>query len=226
MTMVVGLDGCRHGWIAAVVEDGRLARFEFQQSAAAALQAYSVAAVLVFDTPIGLSKNGRRAADYEARAFLGTERGRSVFGAPPRAVLEAKTFEEARELAAQSRDDGRTLTQQTFRLLPKIRQLDEIVDSCAVREAHPEVSFAEMNGGSGLANKKTWDGLMQRRALLAAQGLAVPDTVGNVSEKASADDIVDAAACAWTAARIAAGTAQSLPDPPELIDGRAVAIWY
>ena len=66
---------------------------------------------------------------------------------------------------------------------------------------------------------------MQRRALLSSQGLAIPDVVGDVSAKAAADDIVDAVACAWTAGRIAAGTARSLPDPPELIDGHEVAIW-
>jgi predicted RNase H-like nuclease len=38
--------------------------------------------------------------------------------------------------------------------------------------------------------------------------------------------VVDAAVVAWSARRIAAGTASSLPDPPEDSDGRAVAIWY
>jgi predicted RNase H-like nuclease len=37
--------------------------------------------------------------------------------------------------------------------------------------------------------------------------------------------VLDAAAAAWTARRVAAGEAASIPDPPEIIDGRAVAIW-
>jgi predicted RNase H-like nuclease len=43
---------------------------------------------------------------------------------------------------------------------------------------------------------------------------------------APADDVLDAAAAAWTARRKAVGEARSLPDPPELIRGRPVAIWY
>jgi predicted RNase H-like nuclease len=42
----------------------------------------------------------------------------------------------------------------------------------------------------------------------------------------AADDVIDAAACAWTASRIAAGTAVPLPDPPEDFPGHgSVAIW-
>ena len=67
---------------------------------------------------------------------------------------------------------------------------------------------------------------MQRRALLFAAGLAIPDLVGEASRRAAADDIVDAVACAWTAARITRCEACSLPDPPQRIDGREVAIWY
>ena len=41
------------------------------------------------------------------------------------------------------------------------------------------------------------------------------------------DDVLDAAACAWTAARYERGLARSPPDLPEVgDDGRAVAIWY
>jgi len=40
------------------------------------------------------------------------------------------------------------------------------------------------------------------------------------------DDLLDACAVAWTAARYAAGTAYSLPDPPEVFsDGIPASIW-
>ena len=40
------------------------------------------------------------------------------------------------------------------------------------------------------------------------------------------DDLLDACAVAWTARRYAAGTAYSLPDPPEVFsDGLPAAIW-
>ena len=40
------------------------------------------------------------------------------------------------------------------------------------------------------------------------------------------DDVVDAAAAARSANRIALGTSSSLPDPPEMVDGPRVEIWY
>ena len=40
------------------------------------------------------------------------------------------------------------------------------------------------------------------------------------------DDVVDAAAAAWSALRIVAGTATSTPEEPERSsDGRQVAVW-
>lgn len=233
MSKVVGLDGCPDGWIAAVLEDDALAGFEFHASAPAALDSHSDAAILAFDIPIGLSAHGRRAADDAARQFL---RGRasSVFNAPPRLVLDIATsavggrsrseaYAEANEATRQV--SGRGLSSQSFALALKIADVDQVRADPRVFEAHPEVTFAHLAGSRLLPRKKTWDGLMQRRALLSVQGLAIPDVVGDVSARSAADDIVDAVACAWTAGRIAAGVARSFPDPPELIDGRKVAIW-
>ena len=222
MTKVVGLDGCKDGWIAAVVEDGALARVEFQPSARAALEAHPDAKVFAFDTPITLSPTGARDADTAARRFL---RGRasSVFNAPPRLVLDiaadalARGRPRADAYAEANREtrrvSGRGLSSQSYALALKIADVERVADDHRVFEAHPEVSFAEMAGGRLVPRKTTWDGLMQRRALLAVEGLAVPDIVGEASAKASADDIVDAVACAWTAGRIAAKTARSFPRP-------------
>lgn len=44
---------------------------------------------------------------------------------------------------------------------------------------------------------------------------------------AAVDDVLDAAAMAWTARRILEQTAASLPDPPEVFsDGWPAAIWH
>lgn len=233
MSTVVGLDGCKDGWVAAVVQDGRLARIEFQPSARKALDAYPQADVLAFDIPIGLSRDGKRAADEAARRFL---RGRasSVFNSPPREVLDiavgyagTTTHAQAYRLAneATRRASGRGLPSQSFALFAKIREVRGVAADRRVFEAHPEVTFTELAGERLLPRKTSWDGLMLRRALLAAQGLPIPDLLGDVSARAAADDIVDAVACAWTAGRVAARTARSFPDRPELIDGRKVAIW-
>jgi predicted RNase H-like nuclease len=40
------------------------------------------------------------------------------------------------------------------------------------------------------------------------------------------DDVLDAAAAAWTALRVSQGAARCLPDPPETFsDGLPCAIW-
>lgn len=65
--------------------------------------------------------------------------------------------------------------------------------------------------------------------MLKDAGIVIPDHLGN-AKAAGTDDVLDAAAAAWSAKRIATGTAVSLPDPPEPdINGkencRRVAIW-
>ncbi|MYA19632.1 MAG: DUF429 domain-containing protein [Chloroflexi bacterium] len=234
MGVAVGLDGCPSGWIAAVVEGGRLAAVEHVQCARAALEAYPDAGAFAFDIPIGLSPNGKRDSDIAAREFLG-ERANSVFWSPLRAVIDVdasafathrEAYAEARRVSMRASGGGQSLSSQSFMLVPKIREVAEVAADPRVYEAHPEVSFAELAGGRALPSKKTWDGLMQRRALLSAAGLVIPDPVGEASRRGAADDIVDAVACAWTAARIARGEARSLPDPPQRLEGREVAIWY
>ena len=44
--------------------------------------------------------------------------------------------------------------------------------------------------------------------------------------QAPPDDVLDAAAVAWSAHRMATGTAQSHPNPPEEANGHRIAIWY
>ncbi len=61
---------------------------------------------------------------------------------------------------------------------------------------------------------------------MAAAGIRLP---GDVAVLASAvpDDVLDAAVAAWSAHRVATGSAVCLPNPPEIDDlGRRVAICY
>jgi predicted RNase H-like nuclease len=118
------------------------------------------------------------------------------------------------------------LSRQAWALVPKIVEAATIAKSDArVFEVHPEVSFRELAGECLAWSKKSWNGLLLRRRLLAEAGVALPDGISEVAG-AVADDVVDAAVAAWSARRIATGTARSFPDPPEKSDGRRVAIWY
>jgi predicted RNase H-like nuclease len=53
----------------------------------------------------------------------------------------------------------------------------------------------------------------------------LPDELGPAGQ-APPDDILDAAAVAWSAHRMAIGAASSHPNPPEEDDGSKIAIWY
>ena len=89
---------------------------------------------------------------------------------------------------------------------------------------HPELSFAELAGAPLAETKHSPAGRARRRALLAGAGVPLPASVPGAAE----DDLLDAAAVAWSARRIAAGTARVLPDPPAQRgdDGREIAIRY
>jgi len=145
-----------------------------------------------------------------------------VFLTPPRAVLSAADYPEANELCRQL--SGRRLSKQSHALFPKIREVD-LIDDPRLREVHPEVSFARLAGAPVAESKRSWTGVVRRRALLAEAGIELPDDLGDAGRLAAADDVLDAAVAAWSAARIAAGKAVSLPDPPEVLAGRTVAIW-
>ena len=94
-----------------------------------------------------------------------------------------------------------------------------------VYEVHPEVSFRAL-ADHCLPRKRSWNGHMQRRALLVKAGIVIPDYLKHAGT-AGADDILDAAVAAWSAGRVAAGKAMSLPCPPERgHGGRKIAIWY
>lgn len=178
--------------------------------------------VIGVDIPIGHVAGGSRLADVAARAFVGT-RASSVFAAPPSEVLSAASYSEANGMITAM--GVPMLSRQAWALVPKMVEAATIVALDArVFEVHPEVSFCELAGECLAWSKKSWNGLLLRRRLLAEAGVVLPDVITETAG-AVADDIVDAAVAAWSARRIAAGTARSIPDPPEEHGGRQVAIW-
>jgi predicted RNase H-like nuclease len=202
MVRVAGVDGCRDGWV-VVHEVGAAVRASF----ADVLDALPDDTVVAVDMPIGLAdehRPGGRDADRAARAELGPKRS-SVFSAPPRSVLGARSLSEAR------RRGGR-LTLQTLNLLPRIEDVDRVMTpalQARVFEVHPELSFAAMDGGRPVpAPKRTAEGAKQRLALLARARVPVPERPTG----AALDDVLDACALTWSAGRIARGDARRVPD--------------
>ncbi len=226
---VLGVDGCRAGWVGVLLAGTTLevlvaptirGLVDAARGAAPALH------VVAIDMPIGLPDHGRRQTDLLARARLPVGRKSSVFPTPTRATTAETTFVEA-SATSRTTTDGKGISQQTFRLVPKILDVDRYVRTdppVTVLEAHPEVSFAQMDPACVVPSKATADGATARRRALVSVGLEPPAYARG--QGYAADDLLDACAVAWTAARYAAGAAYSLPDPPEVFsDGIPAAIW-
>lgn len=215
LMLVAGVDACRGGWIAVVLEAGRFTDSISTPTFARLLDSVADARVVGVDIPIGLPNEGVRAADFAARAFVGPRRS-SVFPTPPRAALLAASYAEARGVLP-------SLSAQSFALGKKILEVEACVEERVI-EVHPEVSFAALAGQPLRHSKRSWNGQMQRRRLLASAGIELPDEL--TAGQAAADDVLDAAIAAWSAARRERGQAATLPADPPVQDGRPIAIWY
>jgi predicted RNase H-like nuclease len=218
-SILVGVDGCRDGWL-FIVEAGASLRSGCAATAADLLEGLPENATIAIDVPIGLPDAGHREADRAARLLLGHPRGSSVFSAPVRACLDARSYEEACRLHFEA--DGRKLSRQAFGILPKIREVDRLLDErpglqSRLREVHPEVSFALWNGGRPMSHRKsTALGKEERETPIESEWPGALSHMRTLLKgvRYSRDDLLDAFAALWTARRIASGEARSLPAVP------------
>ncbi|MFI0819462.1 DUF429 domain-containing protein [Streptomyces sp. NPDC021098] len=223
---VVGVDACRSGWVAVILRGGAFDSAETAGGLSDLLARVGDADVVTVDMPLGLLESGRRRAEELAAERLGPHRSR-VFPVPPRSVWEQPDYDTAN---ARCRElTGAGLSRQSWGLAAKLLEANACRDGGGHRlhEVHPEISFAAMRDDTPVAwSKKGWNGQAVRRRLLEAQGIVLPDDLGPAGRVPS-DDVLDAAAAAWSAHRIALDTAKSLPDPPEGTDPKfPIAIWY
>jgi predicted RNase H-like nuclease len=207
----LGVDGCRGGWVGALVGDGGVRWLG--PAPAAVLFATDVPAIGI-DIPIGLPDRGPRACDVAARRLLG-RRASSVFPAPVRAALEATTYADARRLVSAA--TGASMSAQAFGIVAKVREVDAAMTREPperVFEVHPEVSFAVMAGHS-LPSKHTPAGIAARVEALARH-FPVTEALAELAAGVATDDALDALAGAWSALRWLDGAAMILPaeNPP------------
>jgi predicted RNase H-like nuclease len=207
---VAGVDGTKNGWVAVVLEDGRFAADLVISPIESSFNELHDAEVVAIDVPIGF---GPRAADVEARKFL-TGAASTVFSTPSRELLE-RPYGPGFGISAQAHALGPRILHVT-----NLAQTDD-----RIREVHPEVSFRAMNNGRPLSyRKKSAGGALERIALLRRHGIEMDEL--HETATAPLDDVLDAAAAAWSAQRIALGIAETLPGPPEGVDGMTLCIWY
>lgn len=223
--MVLGADACKGGWAGVLLDGDHIAVFVAPTIGALLAATGRQVDVFGIDIPIGLPDSTRRQADVEARRRLGP-RASSVFYTPVRGALTAPDYASAN--AANRRLAGEGMSAQAYQLGPKILEVDAWLHATPSRviEVHPELSFAGMAGAPLPDGKKTWSGTVRRWDLLHAHHIRVPRDLGPAGRLTAVDDVLDAAAVAWTARRFAAGEATCVPAEPEVFsDGVPAAIW-
>ena len=195
---IAGIDGCKAGWIIATTNGAVVVP-------TLSLGDFSLVGI---DMPIGLSNGPRRTCDIEARRYLGRA-GSSVFPAPPRTALACSSYESA--LATARSTTGRGISRQTYNIMPKVDQLDRLIDQTDhdhVIEVHPECSFKALNDGHDLPSKRTPEGALIRRRLLAAHF----DLPTASPRGAAVDDLLDAYVVLWSTQRFQRGDHRLLGD--------------
>ncbi|EGB15453.1 hypothetical protein DND132_2249 [Pseudodesulfovibrio mercurii] len=229
----VGVDGCRAGWCAAWVADGRWDVGVYPLFADLWSEHEDAESVLV-DIPIGLADDANRRAEGLLRARLGPRRN-SVFNTPARAALHAGSKAAAK--ASNRKAAGKSLSEQSLGIMNKIAEVDiflvdhpEAVEK--VFESHPELCFAMAGGAPMGYAKRDTPGVVERYDILRR---FVPDVRGlldrvrgtHPASKVAGDDVFDALILAVSGRRGAGGRLRSLPDPVERdAAGLPMAIWY
>jgi predicted RNase H-like nuclease len=224
MTVVLGVDGWSKGWVGVELRAGQFAAAHAGPDLRALIAAVH-ADVVGVDIPLGLMDTGWRTADLEAKKLLGP-RASSVFLTPPRAALAEQSHAQASARCRKLTNNGFSI--QAWGLKTKLLEANRVYDSggFALSEVHPELSFTAMGLPPGSGGKKSWRGQRVRLRLLRSVGIVLPDDLGGAGE-VPPDDVLDAAAVAWSANRLAVGSAVSVPAPPQINDrGQPVAIWY
>lgn len=200
----LGVDGCRSGWF-YIGSKGSDIKYGIVGAITELFDRFKTISEVIIDIPIGLYDKGAqaRSCDIMARKAL-KSRGSTVFPAPVRPCLYAKSYKEACE--ASERLTGKKLSQQAYNISAKVREVDELLQNevslrSVVHEAHPELAFCMLNGGTPLlTKKKNSDGIIERLTLLERCYECAPriydEVLTQYSRKDLArDDIVDAMMC-------------------------------
>ena len=221
----IGVDACKAGWFAVMLTEEGNWKVNIFPNISNLWNQSKDARLILIDIPIGLREDdfNKRICDIEARKLLKSRRS-SVFPAPCRDAIYADTYEKASEVNAQK--TGRRLSKQVWEIIPKIKQVDQLLSvNMAARshiwEIHPEICFWALNGSQPMKfPKKKRDGYLERREILFS---VYPHTKALVDDalrkykrcEVASDDILDALVAAVTAFKGRQGLS-SIPQTPEI----------
>lgn len=211
---VVGVDACPAGWFATVIERGDIWMDTYQEFSEL-YTAHRDANQILVDIPIGLSGDQRRRCDIEARDLLGS-RGTSVFYPPCQSAADLDDYQKANE--EHENRVGYGLSQQAHSIGSKILQVAAVIGEQydgVVRESHPELCFAALNGQPIAYSKSSNRGRGLRMKLLRDELDETDELYQNAREEhllkeVRRDDILDSMVLA-VAARM---NLTSVPEAP------------
>jgi len=217
-----GLDGCRAGWL--LISFGEHPQYRLlrtDQQFRNALEEYDR---IFIDMPVGLEENRyMRECDRILRERLGKEYASSVFAPPIRPALHAPSYVEANMQSFELTE--KKLSLQSWNIVPKIRQLDAILQNHEgikekVFESHPELLFMNLNMGVIYQKKNSKKGILHRLDLISEQEPVAAEYFRQIKEEfrrneVAEDDIVDAMVLALTAKESESTQIKTLPEKPE-----------
>ena len=174
--------------------------------------------LIALAAPVGLPSKatpGGRACDRDARTLLGWPRAGAIMSAPPRTILKARTYEAARRKHP-------TLSPVEYAQLEHVAEVAATLlpfHQRTVSEVHPELSFFQLNRDRPLRYAKhSREGRAERRALLEPKLPGLGRILDRRLPGSTLDHRIDAAACLWTARRVASRGVLRVPQDPEWDD--------
>lgn len=232
---IAGVDGCHFGWVVASRINENIPQIQLFEDFQCVLNSFADFDVIVVDMPIGLvslrENNGRRKADTEAKCILSkVGRSGSIFYPPVQEVLDELSVQQTiyndenykEACIVSKKKTGRLLSRQTFGLLKKIKEIDEIDEKKMknVWEFHPEITWIKTCSIASISYKKTREGYEQRLKCLCDRLGIIDEKLTSLIEQArkkhckdvAKDDILDALAGLLVAKRIFSGKSKTIPE--------------
>ena len=207
----VGVDSCKAGWFTIKLLEQSNWEVNVFRDIYSLWNNCKDASLILIDIPIGLVEKGsnERLCDKEARQWLGHKRGSSVFPVPCRDAVYADATEAS---DINNKLTTRKLSKQVLGIIPKIRQVDQLLTSnnvakLRIREIHPELCFWALNYRNPMVfSKKDRQGIRERKEVLFPRyphcELIFKYAKHTYSRKDVAiDDILDAIVAAVTASK-------------------------
>lgn len=218
-SLCIGVDGCRGGWIAAVINRGKV-KIERYTNIKDIIEKNSSFNELLIDMPIGFPSGiDDTRPDAVARKIV-SPRGSTIFSTPCRDTVYADSEED--QIKRNKECIRKGLSKQTMAIIPKMRELDAFLQANTeyknvIKESHPEICFARLNGSVVMSKKSKDEGLEERYCILRRYlpGLKRSMILEKSKELGcNKDDIIDAICLAVTGSLSTLGKAESIPERP------------